>query len=688
MWYNFQLMRTTLQAAFAYCLISTVACAAVAPHAKFEDGMLSKTRPAGWLEGVCRLQAEGLTGHPEALSYPYDTCLWAGTIPRMGTHGQDWWRYEQTAYYTDGLLRLGYALDDKSFIEKGEAGVGYTLDNVSPEGYLGSACLWDAKNFKLKKGYDMWPFAVFFRVMKAKYDAAPDERIPAALARYFLLYSKKHVSEYRNVVNAEGILWAYSHTGDKKLLELAEEAWRMRKPMPPEKKNELAPQNCANDDAIHMHGVSYCEEMKVPMLLAAYTGKEEYLDQAVNVERKLVRDHMLPDGCPSSTERVRGNNVHLGHETCDVADYTWSLGYYLETTGDATYADKIERCVFNAGFGSVGSDFRSLQYFSNPNQFICTSNSDHNPQNYGTTWMQYRPTHETECCAGNVNRIVPNYLSRMWLKDAKGRPVAALYGPSEVDYGWAKIKEETCYPFDGKITFRFSVKEPTDSAFTYRVPSWCKGGATIRVNCKRCICDAPGKFATIERKFSDGDVIELDFPMEVTFEELPRRYVVDNKDIKRGIKRPAEKFSNASQGTVVSRGPLLFAYPIPAERTEDIEEHANMNGKKSANPEFKSWNLRPAGPFNYALAARRAEVVGGGEAGDGFFKNPCAIKLRVSVRRIEWTLDENRFTPDIPERPVVIGDALETIELVPYGATMLRLGVFPDVSKDALAGAE
>ena len=42
----------------------------------------------------------------------------------------------------------------------------------------------------------MWPFAVFFRAMKAKYDAAPDERIPTALARYFLLYSKEHVFEY------------------------------------------------------------------------------------------------------------------------------------------------------------------------------------------------------------------------------------------------------------------------------------------------------------------------------------------------------------------------------------------------------------------------------------------------------------------------------------------------------------
>ena len=87
-----------------------------------------------------------------------------------------------------------------------------------------------------------------------------------------------------------------------------------------------------------------------------------------------------------------------------------ALSYFLETTGDAAYADRIERCVFNAGFGAIGYDFRSLQYFSNVNQFIATSDSDHKPQNYGTTWMQYRPTHETESCAGNVSRIAPNYI--------------------------------------------------------------------------------------------------------------------------------------------------------------------------------------------------------------------------------------------------------------------------------------
>ena len=152
--------------------------------------MLSKTRPAGWLEGACRVQVEGLTGHPEALSYPYDTCLWAGNIPRMGKHGQDWWRYEQTAYYVDGLLRLGYAIGDESFIKKGEANVNYMIENAATDGHLGHPSLWDTKRYELKNGYDMWPFAVFFRAVKAKYEAAPDKRILDALTRNFLLLTK------------------------------------------------------------------------------------------------------------------------------------------------------------------------------------------------------------------------------------------------------------------------------------------------------------------------------------------------------------------------------------------------------------------------------------------------------------------------------------------------------------------
>ena len=46
MCYNLCVMRTTLRTTLAFCLISTVACAAVAPHAKFEEETLPDSCPA------------------------------------------------------------------------------------------------------------------------------------------------------------------------------------------------------------------------------------------------------------------------------------------------------------------------------------------------------------------------------------------------------------------------------------------------------------------------------------------------------------------------------------------------------------------------------------------------------------------------------------------------------------------
>ena len=669
---------------FAVSFALPVAAASVAPYAKFGDGMLSKTKPEGWIRTFCERQRTGLTGHPEALSYPYNTCLWNGEIQRMGTHGSGWWRYEQTGYYTDGLLKLGYALGDKELIAKGEAGVEYTLAHASKEGYLGNPCLWDDKNFTLEPGCITWPMSVYFRVMKAKYDAAPDPRIPAALTKFYLRYTPEVIANYRNLVSVEGMLWCYAINGDKRLLELAEKAWSMVGKEGGWCDDSISPETCGNDEPIYMHCVSYCELMKVPMLLASVTGKKEYLEQAVNIERKLVRDHLLPDGCPTSVEQTRGNNVHWGHETCDIADFTWSVGYALELTGDAKYADEIEKCVFNAGPGAVTKDFKALQYFSNLNQFLARGDSNHNTHSYGSTWMQYRPTHETECCAGAVHRFMPNYVSRMWMTDKAGDPVAALYGPSEVDYGFATIREATDYPFDGKIAFTFAKTKGKEFAFNYRIPGWCKG-AKVAVNGQPLAAaeiPAAGSFGAIRRAFKDGDVVMLEFPMEVRFERLaPRVNVV--KDI---VTRQTLVFEgpDRSQGTVVTRGPLLFAYPIATKVTADEKFYANLNGKKSENPDFKCLDMQPAGPFNFALAAHEAKVTVTGAKGYPLDAATVPVTIDVPARRIEWELFKNRFTPDLPKTVKPVTDRDETIRLVPYASTCLRLAVFPELAAVSL----
>lgn len=672
-------------------------CVPIAPFAVFNDGLHADIAPEGWLKEILVRQDEGLTSHPEAMSYPFDSDLWVGDLERDSeSRGSDWWRYEQTAYYLDGLTRLGYLLDDENLLAVTQANMDWVLDHPLPakkgvpygeediEAMLKNNPRFTAEvsddpkaqsrirhmreeaEMQLKinsldrpegrLGVEIksmaWPFAVFFRAMKAYYEATGDERIPAALEKNYLSYSVEEIGRNRFVVNVEGMLWTYSVTKNPELLAMAEEAWAQNG-------SELTQENCLDDSEFHMHGVTMNELMKVPMLLYAYTGRSEYLDAALNADYKMERDNMLVDGVNSSSEALAGNDALASHETCDISDYTWTMGYFLMATGDAQWADRIERAVFNAALGAITKDFKSMQYFSCPNQFIATGDSNHNEFKRGLTWMAYRPIHETECCIGNLHRYMPNYVARMWLKDAGGQPVAALYGPSTAEYDLGggvtvSIEEKTGYPFEEKIDFVFSFRKdgkpvdgPQKMDFTYRIPGWC--------------ADGRAGFKTVSKEWRSGETFSVSLPMELK--------------VCRG---PVE-------GMYVERGPILYSYPIPADVREDTQVYENLAGKVSGNPDFKSWNMTPAGKWNYALVADRLDEIRVNThptEGFPFDAGNSPVTIEVPVVGVDgWTLEENRFTPALPDRVVAESGTERFVELVPYGSTTLRLTLFPVYDK-------
>lgn len=617
----------------------------VPPYGVYYEGLLGSIEPAGWLREYLERQNSGLTGHPDALAYPYNTCLWAGQIERNGSYGQGWWRYEQTAYYTDGLLRLGYALGDSALVAKGETGVNYTLDHVTPEGVLGVHDEYMLSDAKLSQ----WPHAVFFRAMQAMYQATGDERIPAALEKHYLNFPVS-IFRSRNAVNVEGILWTYSLTGNPALLELAEAVWKQGDLY-------LNQERCLSDEKLDQHGVTVCEMMKIPVILYEYTGKKEYLDAALNADFKLESVNLLPDGVPSSAEYLCGQDPTHSHETCDIADYSWTMGYYLLATGDPRWADRIEKAVLNAGTGCVTKDFKALQYFSSVNQFIATGRSNNNVFKKGRAWMAFRPTHETECCSGNVHRIMPNYVARMWLRGASDEIVAALYGPSKVscsleDGTICTIEEITEWPFGDRVKFRFSFEKDGKKIhhhtlkFTYRIPEGCT------------LCGESGpKFVSVEREFRNSETLRLDFGSEILVKE-------------------------SEGGVYFQRGPLVFALPVKAKVEADTTTYSYMNGKFPDEPGFACLDMTPESSWKWAVednpAPRFRRVVSGSYPWD---KSPVSIS--VSASEIEgWDLEDGRYTCAAPSEPVAVS-APRKITLVPYGCTTLRLTVFPKKSRSA-----
>jgi DUF1680 family protein len=475
------------------------------------------------------------------------------------------------------------------------------------------------------------------------------------------------------VTNIEDILWCYERTGDARLLTLAEDAWRgfMKVAADPDH-GDLSELRVYANTPINAHGVTYAETVKQPAILYMYTGKEEYLKFALAGQRRIFDHHMLIDGIPSTSEWFRTVTSLDSHETCDIADHTWSWGYMLQATGDGVWADRVERACFNAAPGAIRNDWKSLQYFSCPNQFLATLDSDHNVMEHGGRMMAYQPNpgQRTACCGGNVHRIFPNYAIRMWMKSKDGGLAAVLYGASKVsatvgaDNEKVEIEQTTNYPFDEQIQFKINSSRAVSFPLSLRIPGWCtapklalNGAAIPMPKCEK-------GFVVLSRSFKPGDQVTLTLSMKLKVSEWPEN------------------------GMGIERGPIVYAMPIKENWTSKVE-------RKYTTPEFPSLEAQPASAWNYGLALDKAKLesaievkkrtVTAEEALDPWGNPP--ISLTAPARKIEdWELEINpdntaqKFTPCLPEVSTSkVSETVEKITLQPYGSTQLRVTIFPVV---------
>jgi len=605
--------------------------------------------PQGWLKELLNRQRNGLGLHHDESGYPYNTCLWAGKIPKGGNPiAKEWWPYEQTGYLVDGLYRCGLLLNDTSLIHLGEKNVRYVLDHPRTDGRLGTEGM----------GEKQWPFTVFARAMMADYAVTGNPEILSALTTHFLNLPKEITG--RDVCIIESMCWTYGQTHNPMLIKMAEQIWKgfSERLNPDYKESQVFQQvSMMSADSFSIHGVTTAEIGKQPAILYLYTGKEEYKKEALGFFNSAIKYHELVDGIPSSCEKLVGKQPEGLHETCDISDFTWSYGYLLMATGEPQWGDQIERAILNAGLGAISKDFKSHQYFSSPNQIFATHmSSNASYGNEGRIRQAFRPGFDVECCSGNVHRMIPNYASRLWLKDNRGGLVAALYAPNTLNtkIGGGKlslqINEETDYPFSGKINFKITVSEPCKFPLSFRIPHWAKG-ASVKLNNEQSVPVENGKFFVLERVFKSGDQISIELPMDIR------------------VVSPVE------DGISLVRGPLVFSLLIDEKAIKVTDQLKTSN-------EFPAWDISPASPWNYTLDL--GEVPGEGNVSqeikpmNGFPWLPenTPVSLFVNAKRIPGWKGEYT-TPGLPAPGFKYLANEEKVKLIPLGATRIRLSIFP-----------
>lgn len=633
---------------------------------------LAKIQPEGWLHTMLVNQRNGLTGQLDTLLYPFTQGGW-GSEPflKKGKGGRvgSWVPFEQTAYYYDGVIRCGLLLRDTALSGRAVRAIYGAIDHASPEGIIEPS---------LSQGdRRRWPHAVFFRAMMAQYESSSDPRILEALQRHFLHDTVALAG--RDLCNLEAMAWLYRQTGDRRIYDRIF-AVRDAGSVSAFQEDEIG--DFGSPEKQEIHGVTYNEMLKLPILFYMLTGDQTELAKARNGFAKLDRYHMLPDGVNSSEEGTSGKGARNTHEICDIVDYMWTCSYMLRATREAEWGDRMERALFNAGLGSITKNFDAHQYYSCPNQVYCADHSSH-VLSYEDSRLAYRQGHKPPCCTGNVNRMFPVYVGNQWHEGPGGSLYKSLYGPGSVTHeaenGSVTIREESVYPYTDSI--RLSVVQGEASfALFLRIPGWCRH-PQVAVNGVPQKGVESGRYWRVDRQWKTGDVVELYLPKEAEFINW-----------------------DGYEAMVVNYGPLLFALPVEAHVERKTYTNPIFN-----NMPYMGYVMTPASAWNYILGVDgtdpsmiRVEKRPILNPDNPWVETPQPLQLRVPMYRdptwkeiyhkvveADGTETYAAMTPPLPARGAMIFVLRrlkpEVKSLVPYGSTCLRISMFPFWKEQTIA---
>lgn len=279
--------------------------------------------------------------------------------------------------------------------------------------------------------------------------------------------------------------------------------------------------------------------------VAAYTGDSELMAAMDRIWKDVtLRKMYITGGIGARHEgEAFGEPYELPNEsayceTCaaiGLVFWAYRLGLMH---GDAQYADVLERALYNGVLSGVALDGEHF-FYVNP----LASSGNHHRQ----------PFFACACCPTNVVRLIPSVPGYVYaVRAGNGALPPELFvnlyigGLATITLGGDQkvvIRQETRYPWEGRIRLVLSPERETEWVLRLRIPGWCRK-ATLAVN--------------------DGAASEVDRG------QLDRGYYVLRRTWKKGdsvtveLAMPVERIEAhpkvvANRGRIaIQRGPLVY----------------------------------------------------------------------------------------------------------------------------------
>lgn len=229
-------------------------------------------------------------------------------------------------------------------------------------------------------------------------------------------------------------------------------------------------------------------------------------------------DGASPDGSKdqkqiSRTHQAYGRDYQLPNstahnETCAaIGNVLWNCRM-LQITGEAKYADVMEIALYNALLAGASLDGKKF-FYTNTLRQLDTMPAPLRWSRAREEWIS------CYCCPPNVARTIAQVNACAYGRSDRGVWVH-LFGASALDTTLPdgqriKLKQETDYPWDGRVKLTIESAPADEVSLFVRVPGWADGAA-LRVNNKP-VDVRPDRYAELRRPWKTGDVVELVLPM-------------------------------------------------------------------------------------------------------------------------------------------------------------------------------
>ena len=272
---------------------------------------------------------------------------------------------------------------------------------------------------------------------------------------------------------------------------------------------------------------------------------------------RMVTRRMYVTGGVGSVAELEGfgndyelNPEYAYAETCAaLASLFWNWEMAL-ISNEAKYGDLFEWQLYNAALVGMGLSGENYLYH---NPLACKGSVTRK------SWFS------VPCCPSNLSRTMASLGKYIYSTDSSAIWVHQYIGSKATLHTGMPVNMdmESGFPWDGKIRIKIEPSTPAEFAIHLRIPSWvydADASSTVRVNneppeplihlesatphhfepAAQGYDARQSRFMTIQRLWSPGDVIKLDFDMPVT------------------LRRAHPKVKGLGGKVAITRGPLVY----------------------------------------------------------------------------------------------------------------------------------